>query len=241
MIRRREKMMTFYQTLTPFYDEIFPANEKTVSFLENYFEKGASLLDVGAATGNMAIALAKKGYALTAMEPEVQMAKIMQQKAQNQHLDIKVTTKTMQQLSEINQTFKGIYCIGNTLVHLNNLEQIKCFFKDVYDKLQVGGVFIFQIVNYEKKDFFFPIIKKENFTFERKYDREKSHILFTTKITTTDQELTDTTRLFPATIEQLRPLLENDGFEIVGEYGNFIYQNYDSNAPALIMVAKKTR
>lgn len=233
--------MTFYQTLTPFYDEIFPANEKTVAFLESFFEKGNSILDVGAGTGNMAIALAKKGFSLTAMEPEEQMAEIIQQKAQNQNVNIEVTTNTMQELNLFNQHFHGIYCIGNTLVHLNDLEEIKTFFRQAYEKLHLNGYFIFQIVNYEKNDFVFPILEKENFTFERGYERSESHLLFTAKITTADQELMNTTRLYPATITQLRPLLEECSFEVTGEYGNFVYTNFDSNAPALIMVAKKVR
>ena len=234
--------MTFYQTLTPFYDEIFPANEKTVAFLESFFQKGNSILDVGAGTGNMAIALAKKGFSLTATEPEEQMAKIIQQKAQSQNLRIEVTTKMMQELNLLDQMFQGIYCIGNTLVHLNDLEEIRTFFKQVYEKLLPNGIFIFQIVNFEKKDFVFPIIEKENFTFERKYEQLESHMLFTTKIITAERELINTTRLYPATITELRPLLEECGFEITGEYSNFVHKDYDSNAaPALIMVAKKVR
>lgn len=46
--------MTFYQMLTPYYDEIFPANEKQINFIVSYLQKGSSILDVGAGTGNVA-------------------------------------------------------------------------------------------------------------------------------------------------------------------------------------------
>lgn len=43
--------MTFYQVLSPYYNEIFPANEKQINFITSYLEKGHSVLDVGAGTG----------------------------------------------------------------------------------------------------------------------------------------------------------------------------------------------
>ncbi|MGM9949951.1 MAG: class I SAM-dependent methyltransferase [Lysinibacillus sp.] len=233
--------MSFYKTLTPYYDDIFPANEKTVAFLASHFQEGVSVLDVGAGTGNMAIALAQQGFRVTAMEPEEGMAKQIQLKAQAQQLPITVTTNTMQQIGALEGTYQGIYCIGNTLVHLNDLEEIRTFFQQTFEKLQSEGTFIFQIVNYEKKDFAFPVMEKEGFTFERQYERDGDHILFTTTLSTKEGAQTNTIPLYPATFTQLCPLLEACGFETIEAYGNFVSKAYDSDAPALIMVAKKGR
>ncbi|SDN45938.1 hypothetical protein SAMN05443253_11258 [Bacillus sp. OK048] len=56
--------MTFYSSLTPFYDEIFPTNVKAVNFLKSNFKEGGLLLDVGAGTGNMALTCQKKDLKL---------------------------------------------------------------------------------------------------------------------------------------------------------------------------------
>ena len=231
--------MSFYKTLTPYYNDIFPTNEKTLAFLADHFKEGASILDVGAGTGNMAVSLAQQGFHVTAMEPEQGMAEQIRLKAQSQQLPIIVTTNTMQQLGTLDKTYQGIYCIGNTLVHLHDMEEIGTFFKQTFEKLQPEGVFIFQIVNYEKKDFVFPIIEKEGFTFERQYERDGEHVLFTTTLTTKEGAQTNTIPLYPATATQLRPLLEACGFESVNAYANFALKEYTQDAPALIMVAKK--
>ncbi|WP_050614143.1 class I SAM-dependent methyltransferase [Bacillus testis] len=235
--------MSFYKTLTPYYDQIFPANEKALSFLTSHFKKGDTLLDVGAGTGNMAISLSQQGFQVTAMEPEEGMAEQIQIKSESCHHPVTVTTKTMEQIETIDENYNGIYCIGNTLVHLNSFKDIHSFFKQTFQKLHSDGVFILQIVNFDKvlikKDFTFPVIKKEAFTFERHYDLDENHILFTTTLSANGVSQKNTIPLYPATSTQLIPLLEQCGFERIKAYGNFEYKAYSIDSPALIIAAKK--
>lgn len=113
----------------------------------------------------------------------------------------------------------------------------------LYRKLNDDGVFIFQIVNFEKvldkQDFTFPIIQKEIFEFKRHYDIEGEHILFTTTLTSAGQSFSNTTSLYPATSKQLLPILKHCGFPAIEIYGNFEKGTYSANSPALIIVAKK--
>lgn len=235
--------MSFYKTLTPFYDSIFPANEKAIPFLASHFKKGGSLLDVGAGTGNMAIVLSQQGFQVTAAEPELGMVEQIRLKAQSCQNPVKVASKTMQQLNEGEETYDGIYCIGNTLAHLNNLEEIQTFFEHAFQKLQEEGVFIFQIVNFErvltKQDFTFPIKKTDTFEFSRQYELEGDQILFTSTLTVDGESQTNTIPLFPATKSELLPLLRQCGFETIDVYGNFQSKAYSIDSPALVVVAKK--
>ncbi len=236
--------MSFYLSLTPYYDAIFPTNEKALSFIASQFKKGASLLDAGAGTGNMAVSLAKQGFQLTAMEPEGVMAEQIRSKAESGHLPIAVTTKTMQQLDELEGSFDGIYCIGNTLVHLHDEQEIRSFFKQVFQKLNNGGRFIFQIVNYDKvlksRDFTFPVMEKDSFTFMREYELDGDHILFTTSISQNGSTIKNTIPLYPATSKRLLSLLQDCGFKTVSMYGNFESKEYSSlQSPALIVSAVK--
>lgn len=38
----------------PYYDEVFPENEKQLNFIASYLQEGDSVIDVGSATGNVA-------------------------------------------------------------------------------------------------------------------------------------------------------------------------------------------
>jgi glycine/sarcosine N-methyltransferase len=233
--------LTFYRSLTPFYDEIFPTNAKALTFLKSNFKQGRLLLDVGAGTGSMALGLVDEGFNVIATEPEESMAQQIREKAA--HTSMQVFTKGMLQVADFEETFDGIYCVGNTLVHLNNVEEINEFLQQVYRKLATDGVFVCQIVNFDRvlsqHDFTFPVIEKENFEFKRQYELEGDKILFTTTITSEGQTFSNTTTLYPVTSEQLLPILKNCGFHSIETYGNFEKAVHSANSPAFIVVAKK--
>lgn len=233
--------MSFYHDLTVYYDEIFPLNKTAFSFISPFFEKGQSVLDIGAGTGNMAIALAGEGLMITASEPEEKMAQSIRKKANSK---VSVHTKSMEEMGEFQENFDGILCIGNTLPHLPNIEAIQAFLGKCYEKLNKDGKMILQQVNYDKilsqDDFSFPIIEKENFTFTRHYEKKEDHILFTSRLTADGETIENTIPLFPVTSQQLTSLLKKVGFQTVDVYGNFKGEPHSVTSPALVTVAKKS-
>lgn len=236
--------MAFYERLTPFYDEIFPVNETACDFLLSFFEKAEIVLDVGAGTGNMAMALTKKGLRVIAAEPDVAMAEYIGKKAGENNVTIPVHIKAMQEIDQIAEKVGGIYCIGNTLPHVNNSEELGLFIKKCYELLSNGNRFILQLVNYEKvlssvNDFSFPVIQKDDLTFTRYYRQEGEKIIFTTNLTVKGDKFSNSIPLYPVTSSQLIPILHEVGFEVEHVYGNFARQEYSKNSPALVVVAKK--
>ena len=236
--------MAFYESLAPFYDEIFPVNVTACDFLLSFFEKADLVLDVGAGTGNMAIALAKKGLRVIAAEPDVTMADYIRQKAVEENVTIPVHIKAMQGMDQITEKVNGIYCIGNTLPHVSNAEELKVFINKCHELLSEGDRFILQLVNYEKvlsavEDFSFPVIQKEGLLFTREYRQEGDKIIFTTNLNVKGDSFSNSIPLFPITSRKLIPILQETGFEVEHIYGNFARQDYSANSPALIVVAKK--
>lgn len=191
----------------PYYDEIFPKNEKQLNFIASYLQEGDSVIDVGAATGNVANALVEKGMIVTAMEPEKKMADKISEKAITHKGRLFVNTLRMQQIDDVPGIFDGIYCIGNTLVHLDNVQEITDFIQRSFKKLKKNGKFIVQIVNYEKvlnqKKFIFPVIKKEHFSFKRDYAIERNKVLFTVTLNTSGEEFSNSIELYPITKKKL--------------------------------------
>ncbi|MGF7047653.1 2-polyprenyl-3-methyl-5-hydroxy-6-metoxy-1,4-benzoquinol methylase [Paenibacillus sp. DS2015] len=236
-------MNTFYQVLTPYYDEIFPVNDKQLLFLSSCFPVASTLLDVGAGTGNTAVAMANNGYRLTAAEPEHSMATRIREKADSSNLAIKVIPHSMQEISQLNETFNGIYCIGNTLPHLNNLEEIATFLQSAYDRLIESGMLVIQTVNFEKvflqQGYSFPIIHKENFTFTRQYELLNESVLFTTILECQSDTQSNTLPLYPVTKKQLENELQNCGFHSIAVYGDYRKSPYTIESPGLIISAVK--
>ncbi|WP_379135941.1 class I SAM-dependent methyltransferase [Paenibacillus sp. sgz500958] len=236
-------MKTFYEILNPYYDEIFPANDKQISFLSSCFPAASTLLDVGAGTGNTAIALAKSGNNLTATEPEHSIVTRIKEKATSDGLDIQVIPNSMQQISQINETFDGIYCIGNTLPHLDNFNEIRTFLQAAYDKLKEQGALVIQTVNFEKvllqQNFSFPIIQKDNFTFTRQYELQDDKILFTAVLEVPSDTYSNTLPLYPVTKHQLQNELQKCGFHSLSIYGDYSKSPFSTESPGLVIIANK--
>jgi glycine/sarcosine N-methyltransferase len=235
--------MSFYQDLTNYYDRIFPLNSVALSFISQYVHEGDSVLDMGAGTGNMAIALAEKGLQVTASEPEETMAASIQTKSAEKGLSLSVETRSMEQIGEFEGSFKAIICIGNTLPHLPNEDAVMNFLRQCSMKLKQDGVLIIQQVNFDKvlanENFAFPIIEKEDFIFTRHYQKEGDHILFTSKLTVNGKTTENTIPLYPLQSHQLTALLTEAGFQSVEQFGNFKGERYSIDSPALIVTAKQ--
>jgi glycine/sarcosine N-methyltransferase len=237
-------IMSFYHDLTAYYDQIFPLNQTAFSFISEHFNQGSTILDMGAGTGNMAIALAEKDLKITASEPEDTMEQSIQKKANSKGVSLSVYTKSMEEIAKIQGDFDGILCIGNTLPHLSDIKAIEAFLRECYLKLNPNGLLILQQVNYDKvlsnDNFSFPVIEKEDFTFTRHYEKSSEHILFTTRLTLNEETIENTLPLYPVTSQQLISSLKNVGFGVVDVYGNFKGESHSTESPALVIVARKS-
>ena len=56
----------------------------------------------------------------------------------------------MLDIDKLNKKFDLIFCIGNSMVHLNDNEEILRFLRNCKKSLKVGGYLLLQIVNYDR-------------------------------------------------------------------------------------------
>lgn len=235
--------MSFYDTLSKYYDTIFPLNLYTLNMLEKYLKGKKTLLDIACGSGTYSIELERLDHKVTAIDLDAEMIEKARKKSNGR---IEYMTMNMLDIDKINGKFDGIFCIGNSLVHLDNMKEIENFFEKVYTLLEDKGIFIFQTINYDRilKNNIegLPTIKKEaeGITFERKYYREDGKINFKGIITVENGEtFENVVKLYPLREEEIKNVIEKVGFKEYKIFGSFKEEERDENSMATVVVAYK--
>ncbi|NDL67270.1 isochorismatase family protein [Anaerotalea alkaliphila] len=238
-------MSKFYEEIAKYYDAIFPVGADQVALLlETAGEPPARVLDVACGTGGYALELAGAGHQVTAIDLSPQMVEGLLRKAPR--IDARVLD--MLDIPRLDRTFDFVYCIGNSLVHLEDEKEIGRFLEGCAAVLAPGGRILLQVVNYDRvleKDVqsLPPILNvAADLSFDRyyRYDRKAHKIAFRTVLQVEGRTLENEVPLHPVTSAELGGLLEKAGFSDIRAYGGFGKAPYDPmESFALVLTAKK--
>ncbi|WP_404981508.1 class I SAM-dependent methyltransferase [Capnocytophaga granulosa] len=231
-------MSQFYNQIAEKYDFIFPLSPAHKTFFASELH-GKTILDVGAATGNLTAYLSSQGYEVTAIDlSERLIAKAAEKGVTVQQLN-------MLAIDEL-PTFDNIVCIGNTLPHLDSKTSVQLFLQKAYRQLTQGGKLVLQLVNFQKYfaqqqgDYLgnLPLIENDKVKFERYYYlNEEGKIRFKTIL---DDTIKNEELLQPIFADQLTEWLTQIGFQAINLYGNFKKDPFDKEkSMALIVTAVK--
>ena len=231
-------MSQFYNQIAEKYDFIFPLSPAHKTFFASELH-GKTILDVGAATGNLTAYLSSQGYEVTAIDlSEGLIAKAAEKGVTVQQLN-------MLAIDEL-PTFDNIVCIGNTLPHLDSKTSVQLFLQKAYGQLTQGGKLVLQLVNFQKYfaqqqgDYLgnLPLIENDKVKFERYYYlNEEGKIRFKTIL---DDTIKNEELLQPIFADQLTQWLTQIGFQAINLYGNFKKDPFDKEkSMALIVTAVK--
>ena len=125
-------MSDFYSSIVKYYEEIFRPSNAQINFLYES-AKGIKVLDIACGTGKVAENLNKRGKEVLGIDLEPEMIDIAKMK---NGVDAKVMN--MLDVSEIDGYFDLVYCIGNSLPHLSDLNEIEYFISEVKKKITNG-------------------------------------------------------------------------------------------------------
>ncbi len=245
--------MGFYEELSRYYDIIFPAAPNTVKFIEKAANGGKYVLDVACGTGNYAISMAKKGYKIDGVDLDATMIEAGKEKAKAENIDINFIQGNMKDIKTLfsDKKYDLVYCIGNSLVHLDNESEIQQMINDAADITSDNGSLLIQIVNYDRiLDFnidHLPTISREEagVDFVRNYvhEQDSGKILFNTEIHISNENEThkyeNSVALFPLKKDVLVNIVKNAGFNNIEVYGSFGEEEYSKNSFATVLVARK--
>jgi len=240
--------MSFYQQIAPYYHHIFKINVNQVDFIKLKIpESDCKVLDIGCGIGTLSVELTKYYKNVIGIDMDAEMIRVASKTIESTSKSIQFQQTSMLKLNAFidKNTLDGIICFGNTLVHLNSLDEIADFLQQSKAVLKSNGKLLFQIVNYdkiiEKNIKQLPIIKNDEIIFERNYYYRKSEnkIDFNTRLTVKlpQQIIENSIELLPVLKNELAILLKNAGFNNCNYYGNFNQESYSIDSPALIVEA----
>jgi SAM-dependent methyltransferase len=243
-------MTEFYRSIARHYDDIFPLSDNLKQFLLSLgIRKNDHVLDIGCATGEVALFLSLHGKGTTGIDLDKELIQIAFTKQKELAAEnVRFLVGDMNDLGVLSpDQFQFVLCLGNTLVHLVSPEFVDRFFKNIADILSDGGRFIFQILNYTKiltrKTVQLPIIDNEKITFERRYDHEvhKPLLAFNTRliVKTTSEIIDNSIDLYPLQQTELLDLSSKQLFGSVQFLGGFDGQTFSKEADLLIGIWEK--
>ena len=151
------KEESLYTKFPEWYDYLYGQIEpsQSLKFIEWFLEykniepKNTQhlILDMGSGTGRILIPLTQQGYQIQGMEPYEGMIRIARKKAHEVNTEIKVTQGSFQTL-EASEKFQFIFGLDGTMAYLLSSEEYVHAFKNIYNALRPGGLFLVDLMNF---------------------------------------------------------------------------------------------
>ena len=238
--------MSFYESIADYYEKIFPLNKAQLDFVKNSFEETSSLsaLDIGCGIGSLSFELSKIFNDVTAIDLDERM---LDRAIEKNVTGIHFLQKDMLDIEKEfgQEAFDVILCFGNTLVHLNDSDEIVDFFKQSKRVLKKNGKLLFQIIQYDRiidqniKGL--PTIENNEIKFVRNYQiyPDQNALDFKTTLTVkeTGKTIENSIRLYPVSNFELIKLLNEAGFTEVFFYKNFKREVISADSVPLVVEA----
>lgn len=240
--------MDFYSGLAPYYDLIFPYDPVQESFLTHVLNPSSewaggirdgkspvqpnSFLDIGCATGTVLSMFTERFKRLVGIDLNERLLQLAAEKMYpGESGKVELLNGDMTALESLfpEDEFSFITCLGNTLVHLTDPGSVTGFLTQVGNILETEGVFVFQILNYDRilarEIRGLPVILHDDVSFERYYSLPGPDglISFDTILEDGEKELElqSSTLLNPLKKDKLLEMLHGSGFSHVSFYGDF--------------------
>lgn len=238
--------MNLYSVMADHYDEIFPLTPAKLDFVRRLV--GAAprdILDVGCATGSLALALASDGHRVTGIDLDERMISTARRRAGDAEatefrvLDLRAVPSVFPPRS-----FDSVLCLGNTLPHLEGPSDILEAIRGFHAVLRAGAALSVQIVNFLRFALGeLPVIEDDILRFTRRYERlaASPRLRFVTSLLLKADAtaFSAETELYPLAHEELWNMLREAGFSQPVSVAGYDSRPFTPASPGLICTARR--
>ena len=139
-----------YKTFSYYYDEIMEMIEYDgwVNLVKKYLTPSSKILDLACGSGTLAISLANDGYKVSGLDLSKEIIEVAKEKMITNHVEIDFSVKDMTNFN-YDEKFDVITCFFDSVNFLTK-DEVKMMFNSVYNNLNDGGYFIFDLFTYSK-------------------------------------------------------------------------------------------
>jgi glycine/sarcosine N-methyltransferase len=255
MTENERATQDFYDNLAGYYDDMIRFHQRLAvetDVLKQWQERYRfrNVLDAGCGSGLHTFALSALGLEATGVDQSANMIQRARENARKlRNKEVTFLRASFDQLPEcIDKRFDAVFCLGNSLAHCTTQEELIAALKAFHHICNSGGRLIVQLLNYQnilsEKKRIIAINRKGKKTFIRFYDFIEPLLAF--NILSIDWQkktpahVLQTTKLYPYTLAELKPVWETCGFVLEAVYGRMDFEAHHINlSPNLILVARR--
>lgn len=147
-----------YSSFAQLYDQLFDGEMylKWAQFVqERTTGNDGPLLDLAGGSGRLAVLLAQQNYQVTVGDFSDEMLSIADQHRTESQVDFDLVNVDMTNLEELPK-YQTITCFADSLCYLDDIDQIASVFSEVYQHLEAGGQFLFDVISPYQTDEVYP-------------------------------------------------------------------------------------
>ncbi|RPH98865.1 MAG: class I SAM-dependent methyltransferase [Zetaproteobacteria bacterium] len=233
---RGSGVVGFYSELAEYYEAVFPYRDEVYAFLRQRVPAGGRrILDAGCGTGHYCGRFAVDGFDAVGIDLDPQMIDV----ARRNYPTPAFRCLNLLDAGTLSSPFDLAFCIGNVAPHLTQ-DEFARFVGSVENILRPGGVWIFQIVNWDyvlaqgSYPFRPRTLGDGRAVFLREYrDVSESRVRFLTRLAEADRTIFEgDVWLYPLRTEAYLRLHCERGFELLDHFSDFQRTAYAATTDA---------
>lgn len=245
--------LNFFSTGSPFLDHPLLTAQRTATEVDFVLSQtrlttDERILDIGCGPGRHSIELAQRGYQAVGIDTSTAMIEAATERAAQAGVQPKFWQISAEKFSTAKK-FEAAICLFTTLGQINTNDKKSQSKPDhpllhqVAKVLVPGGTFTLEVPqkgwvinNLKKTDRFGDDLQYTDI--RRTYDSEYSMVTETFTLVSPEGTREYLLRYHLYTLQQVRAMLENAGFEIIQTYGDFQQAPLNATSPNMIAVAQ---